>query len=169
MCFYCVIFFRLVEKNCPYLRMQSDDKLCLICMEDDAKASSCACKSAYFHDECLLNMLKTTKKTYCTVCLNPFRNVVINEVVRTEWHSNYRNATIILFSSVLLIVLSLWVVSITYKYYISTVFSWSLVLLILGFVALAFSLHHMWRSHQDNVPCCIVKDRSTNFTIVELT
>lgn len=55
----------------------NNDNICFVCCSEHNHynqliKSFCKCNT-YIHIKCLINMIKYTKKIYCTVCLNSFR------------------------------------------------------------------------------------------------
>lgn len=52
-----------------------DDNFCYICMNTNTYnliKSFCHCKNTHIHIDCLVQMIKKTKKTYCSVCKETF-------------------------------------------------------------------------------------------------
>ena len=61
---------------------------CYICLEPCFTPSICGCKNTYIHDNCLFQLIKETKKTTCTICNQPIKNLKIkkyNKIIITRF------------------------------------------------------------------------------------
>ena len=56
---------------------------CYICLESCFTPSICGCKNTYIHDKCLFQLIKETKKTTCTICNQPIKNLQIKKYNKT--------------------------------------------------------------------------------------
>lgn len=63
--------------------------VCYVCFEEGAPPSQCACNTC-IHDACLLKTLRATNKPYCTVCEEPYKNVIIQVVTTRRINAEHR-------------------------------------------------------------------------------
>ena len=69
---------------------------CYVCFEDNAPKSQCACNIC-IHDACLLKTLEYTNKPYCSICEEPYKNIVTQTIIKHQICTEYK-LTIVLIS-----------------------------------------------------------------------
>ena len=78
---------------------------CYVCAErnplDRLRASQCACKNRFIHDDCLKKLVQTQKVAICMVCKEPYNNVEVRTRYVRVWGTRY-GVTIILCAIVVL-------------------------------------------------------------------
>lgn len=79
---------------------------CIVCFEGPAPCATCGCVNIHLHTECLQKMVEATKKTHCTVCLQPYTNVKVHEVITYYWHPNWRHVTVVLLLTIAVIIIT---------------------------------------------------------------